>query len=140
MTTKSKPAWLQVLATLILTGCAAGIGMGLSATIQPMPVSPAAALMAGLAAPLGLVIAIGLWRSGRQAAWWFLAVTASVYVVAGAVSGAFGPRAWSPVIPIMAVSPLLYPAAGLVWGGLLHQAATQGYLAFVGRGVEGGRT
>jgi antitoxin component of MazEF toxin-antitoxin module len=40
---------------------------------------------------------------------------------------------------IMAVSPLLYPAAGLVWGGLLHQAATQGYLAFAGRGVESGR-
>jgi drug/metabolite transporter (DMT)-like permease len=128
----SKPAWLQVLATLILTGCASGIGMGLGQATQSERVSVIAVWAGALAAPVALVVAVGLWRSGRHSAWWFLVATAVVYVGAGLVAGAFVHHPSASVIPIMALSPLVFPVAGLVWGGLLHQAASQGYLAFLG--------
>jgi hypothetical protein len=132
MSRGSRPAWLQVLATLILTGCASGIGMGLGETIQSNPSSAIALWTGGLAAPVALVVTVGLWRSGRYSAWVRLGSTAAIYVGAGVLAGAGVHGAWPPAIPIMAVSPLVYPVAGLVWGGLLHQAATQGYLAWLG--------
>jgi hypothetical protein len=136
MTAGSKPAWLQGLATLILTGCATGIGMGLAETIQSNPVSVIAVWTGALAAPVALIVAVGLWRSGRHSAWWFLVATALVYVGAGLLAGTFVRQRWPPAIPIMALSPLVYPVAGLVWGGLLYQAASQGYLLFSGHRID----
>jgi hypothetical protein len=132
MSGRSRPAWLQALGTLILTGCASGIGMGLGETIQSNPASATALWTGALAAPLALVVAVGFWRSGRYSAWVCLGSTAAIYVGAGVLAGAGVHGSRPPAIPIMALSPLVYPAAGLVWGGLLHQAATQGYLAWLG--------
>jgi drug/metabolite transporter (DMT)-like permease len=128
----SKPAWLQILATLILTGCASGISMGLGQAIQLTPVSVTAVWAGGLAAPMAVAAAVGLSRSGRHSAWWFLVATVVIYVGAGLFAGAFVHQPSVPAIPVMALSPLVYPVAGLVWGGLLYQAASQGYLAFLG--------
>jgi hypothetical protein len=89
-----------------------------------------------MAAPVALIVAVGLWRSGRHSAWWFLVATALVYVGAGLLTATFVRRQWAPVIPIMVLSPLVYPVAGLVWGGLLHQAASQGYLPFLNRHIQ----
>ena len=89
-----------------------------------------------LAAPVALIAAMGLWRSGKTTAWWFLAVGLVIYVGAGLLAGAFRRQSWSGIIPIMALSPLVYPVAGLAWGALLYQAASQGYLPFLGRRGE----
>lgn len=110
--------------------------MGLGQAIQLKPVSVIAVWAGALAAPVTLIVAVGLWRSGRHSAWWFLVATAVVYIGAGLLAGAFVHQPSAPVIPIMALSPLVYPVAGLVWGGLLHQAASQGYLAFLGRRTD----
>jgi hypothetical protein len=93
-----------------------------------------------LSAPIALIMAVSLWRSGRTAAWWFLAGSVAIYVGAGLLAGAFRRQPWSGAIPIMVLSPLLYPVAGLVWGALLYLAASQGYLPFLGpraRSVRG---
>lgn len=85
-----------------------------------------------LAAPVALIVAVALWRSGKTTSWWFLAVSVAIYVGAGLLAGAFRGQSWSGVVPIMVLSPLVYPVAGLVWGALLYQAASQGYLPFLG--------
>ena len=122
-----RPAWLQVLATLILTALASGIGGGLGDAV--LSNSSIIGVWAGvLAAPVALIVAVALWRSGKTSAWWFLGVSLLIYVGAGLLAGAFLRRSWSGAIPIMVLSPLVYPVAGLVWGALLHQAAAQGYL------------
>ena len=106
--------------------------MGLGETIQSSPASAIALWTGGLAAPLALVVTVGLWRSGRRSAWVCVGSTAAIYVGAGVLAGAGVHGSSAPAIPIMAFSPLVYPVAGLVWGGLLHQVATQGYLAWLG--------
>jgi hypothetical protein len=136
MRTRSRPAWLQILATLILTGFASGIGAGLSDAVSSNPSSIIGVWAGLLAAPVALIVVVGLWRSGKTAAWWFLAVTVAIYVGAGLLAGAFRGPSWSGVIPIMVLSPLVYPVAGLVWGALLYQAASQGYLPFLGGRAE----
>ena len=123
-----RPAWLQVLATLILTGLASGIGGGLGDAVLSSPSSIIGVWAGMLAAPVALIVAVALWRSGKTTAWWFLGVSLLIYVGAGLLAGAFLRRSWSGAIPIMVLSPLVYPVAGLVWGALLHQAASQGYL------------
>ena len=134
MKTRPRPAWLQILATLILTGCASGIGMGLGDAVQSNSVSRVWA--GALAAPMTLVVSMGLWRSGKNSVWWALVVSVVIYVGAGLLARAFGHESWHPVIPIMVLSPLVYPVAGLVWGGLLHQAASQGFVPFLARRAD----
>jgi len=133
MRTRSRPAWVQVLATLILTGCASGIGIGLGVGIRADR-NPLLGGWAGvLAAPLALVVAVGRWRSGRNSASWFLAVGIAIYVGVGLLAGEVVHESRPPAIPILVLWPLIYAVAGPVWGGLLHQAASQGYLPLAGR-------
>jgi hypothetical protein len=94
------------------------------------------ALAGVLAAPVVLVVAVGLWRSGRDSAWWSLVVGVVDYVGVGLLAGAFLHESRPAAIPIMVLWPLIYPVAGLVWGGLLHQAASQGYLPLLRRRAE----
>ena len=135
-TRSSRPAWLQILATLILTGLASGIGAGLGNVVLSNPSSITGMWAGVLAAPVALVVVVSLWRSGRTTAWWFLAASVAIYVEAGLLAGAFRGPSWFGVVPIMVLSPLVYPVAGLVWGALLYQAASQGYLPFLGRRAE----
>ncbi len=96
--------------------------------------SPVLGAWAGaLAAPVVLVVAVGLWRSGKRSAGWFAAVSVLIYLGVGLLAGAFLHESRPAAIPIMVLWPLVYPVAGLVWGGLLHQAASQGYLPLLGR-------
>jgi CHASE2 domain-containing sensor protein len=85
-----------------------------------------------LAAPLALLLGAAGWRQGLRRRWTFPLAGALTYSAAGGISGAFAFARWPPAIPILALGPLLYPVAGIVWGTLLHQARQQGYLAFLG--------
>jgi hypothetical protein len=134
--TRSRPAWLQVLATLILTGCASGIGMALGIGTHTNRSPVMGALAGALAAPVVLVVGVGFWRSGKNSAWWFLVVSVVTYAGVGLLAGAFLHESRPVAIPIMVLWPLIYPVAGFVWGGLLHQAASQGYLPLLGRRAE----
>jgi drug/metabolite transporter (DMT)-like permease len=107
--------------------------MGLGDAIQSSPRSVIGVWAGALAAPVTLVVAGGLWRSGRNSAWWFFGVGVVIYVGAGLLAGAFLHLSSPAAIPIMVLSPLVYPVAGLVWGGLIHQAASQGYVPLLGR-------
>jgi hypothetical protein len=109
-----------------------GLGVGTHTNRSPVMGAWAGAL----AAPVVLVVTVGLWRSGKNSAWWFLVVSVVIYVGVGLLAGAFLHESRPAAIPIMVLWPLVYPVAGLVWGGLLHQAASQGYLPLLGRRAE----
>jgi len=134
--TGAKPGWVQIPVTLILTGLASVIGGGLGDAAFSNPASIIGAWAGVLAAPIALILAASFWRSGRTSAWWSLGGSVAIYVGAGLLAGAFRRQPWSGAIPIMVLSPLLYPVAGLVWGALLYQAASQGYLPFLGRRAD----
>ena len=136
MTVPNRSLWLQIAVTLILTGLASGLGGGLGDAVLSNPSSIIGVWAGVLAAPAALILAVSLWRSGKTNAWWLLAGSVVIYVGAGLLAGAFRRQSWAGVIPIMVLSPLVYPVAGLVWGALLYQAASQGYLPFLGRRAE----
>ncbi len=127
--TKRRPVWLQVPVVLVVTYVAAIVGAGLSDTVRLYPASGLAMWAGALAAPLAVVGAVLLRRSGRISAWPVIALSVAIYLAAALLAGAFRRR------PMMlpTLGPLLFPTAGVVWGGLLHALARRGLLPFAER-------
>ncbi len=117
---------------LFLTGSASAIGMGIRDVLLASPMPEVIGVWAGgLAAQITLAAVMGLWRSGRSSLGWFLGASVLIYLTAGLLAGAFARQLSAPAIPIMALAPLVYPVTGLIWGALLHQAASQGFIPFL---------
>jgi hypothetical protein len=97
MSIRSRPVWVQVPATLILTGCASVIGIGFNNAVQSNPGSVVGVWAGALAAPLALLVTIALWRSGANSVWSIPVATVVMYLGAGLLARVFVHESWSSV-------------------------------------------
>lgn len=132
MSSGSRPIWLQIVAALLLIIFANTVGFTIGSAVLRHPTSVIGVWAGALPAPTTMLLTIGLWRLGKRSAWWILTGSVLVFLGIGLLAWAIFHALWPSAIP-NSNQGWLVPLSGLVWGGLLHQAASQSYLPFLGQ-------
>ena len=124
---KRKPVWVQGLVLFILLLMVEDVVLAYLSNRIP-GVSAAGVWSSFLAAPLVLAIVMFRWHGQRPSRLAVVAVSLVAYGVAGLLSRGYTVDPIAAKIPIMVVMRGVYPAAGVIWGLLVHQAIEQGYV------------
>jgi hypothetical protein len=124
-----KPGWVQGLVIAILLLMVDDVVLAYLNNRVP-GVSAWGVWSSLLAAPVVLAIVVFRWHGQHPSRLAVVAVGVVTYGVAGVIARGYAADAISANIPIMVVMRGVYPAAGVIWGLLLHQAIEQGYVPF----------
>ena len=124
---KAKPLWVQIPVLAILFLMVEDVVLAYLTSRMP-GVSAAGVWSSLLAAPVVLAIVMFRWRGQRPSRLAVVAVGVVTYGVAGVLADGYTVDHIVARIPIMVVMRGVYPAAGVIWGLLVHQAIEQGYV------------
>jgi len=124
---KRRPVWVQGLVLFVLLLMVEDVVLAYLNNRIP-GVSAAGVWSSLLAAPLVLALVMFRWHGQRPPRLAVVAVGVVVYGVAGVMSRGYSIDPIVSRIPIMVVMRGVYPAAGVIWGLLVHQAIEQGFV------------